>query len=109
MTTSSNLQQHLESIPLSSMPATFRDAVLVSRELNVKYLWIDSLCIIQDSAEDCNRECFKMAQIYQNSTVTISGASAFDSIIAMRVFCTHACLHNPLLKFGSIKTLRTES
>ncbi|KAH8763043.1 hypothetical protein F5883DRAFT_646219 [Diaporthe sp. PMI_573] len=48
-TTSVNLHAHCHEIPLESLPKTFRDAVLVTRELGLRFLWIDSLCIIQDS------------------------------------------------------------
>lgn len=78
-TKSSNLQQHLELIPLSSMPRTFQDAVVATRLLGIRHLWIDSLCIIQDSAEDWRMECLKMADIYQGSVVTICGPSTPDS------------------------------
>ena len=63
-TTSTNLNQHLISIPLSSMPEMFQDAVIASRELGIRYLWIDSLCIIQDSVEDWELECSKMGRVY---------------------------------------------
>lgn len=41
------LSMRCDSIPLSTMPLTFQNAVKVCRELGVQYLWIDSLCIIQ--------------------------------------------------------------
>lgn len=79
MTTSSNLSQHMRSVPLLSLPKTFQDAVAVTRELGIRYLWIDSLCIIQDSVEDWELECSRMAQIYQGSIVSICGPTALDS------------------------------
>jgi len=78
-TTSTNLNQHLISIPLSSMPEMFQDAVIASRELGIRYLWIDSLCIIQDSVEDWELECSKMGRIYQGSIVTICAPAAPNS------------------------------
>jgi hypothetical protein len=74
-----NLQQHLISIPFSSLPRLFQDAVTATRSLGYRYLWIDSLCIIQDSTEDWQRECSRMVEVYRNSTVTIVGPAAFDS------------------------------
>ena len=50
----------LESLTLSQLPLTFRDAVHVTRQLGFRYLWIDSLCIIQDSQEDWEIESAKM-------------------------------------------------
>ncbi|RYO96014.1 hypothetical protein DL765_011752 [Monosporascus sp. GIB2] len=73
------LQQHLDSIPFSELPKTFQDAVTVTRALGYQFLWIDSLCIIQDSAEDWQQECAKMATIYMRAIVTIAGTKVTDS------------------------------
>ena len=48
MTTKATLQQKMEGISFAELPKTFQDAIVVSRALRVQYLWIDSLCIIQD-------------------------------------------------------------
>ncbi|KAL8391788.1 hypothetical protein RB595_002119 [Gaeumannomyces hyphopodioides] len=56
---------------LSELPPTFRDAVTVARALGISYLWIDSLCIVQDDKEDWEVESSKMATIYQHATLTI--------------------------------------
>ncbi|KAI8656318.1 HET domain-containing protein [Fusarium sp. Ph1] len=74
-----NFRKHLErGIELKDLPQTFRDAVEVARELKVRYLWIDALCIIQKEADhkDWKRECGNMASIYRNSYVTIAAAWA---------------------------------
>jgi hypothetical protein len=71
-----NLQAHFHGIDFAALPATIQDAITVTRRLGIRYLWIDSLCIIQNSPEDKEREIVEMAQIYQNSLVTISAASA---------------------------------
>lgn len=47
-TTRDRFEAHLERIELASLPKTLRDAVIVTRDLNVRHLWIDALCIIQD-------------------------------------------------------------
>ena len=48
-TTVSTLQDRQRNIPLSSLPANFHDAVQVIRALGMRYIWIDSLCIVQKS------------------------------------------------------------
>lgn len=70
---------YMAKIDMSILPLTFRQAIQYTRDLGQKYLWIDSLCIIQDSAEDWASEASKMASIYANSLVTISSASASSS------------------------------
>ncbi|KAH7237063.1 uncharacterized protein BKA55DRAFT_134618 [Fusarium redolens] len=49
---SSNLEDFRRGAPISRLPKTFREAITVARRFSVKYMWIDSLCIIQDSLED---------------------------------------------------------
>jgi hypothetical protein len=46
-------------IPTPLLPPTFRDAVAITRKLGFRHLWIDSLCIVQDSRADwmCEAAC----------------------------------------------------
>ncbi|ORY62085.1 heterokaryon incompatibility protein-domain-containing protein [Pseudomassariella vexata] len=73
-TTSGNLRKHKEAIPTDTLNNTFRDAIAVTAALGFRYICIDSLCIIQDSREDWEREASRMAQVYQNAILTISAA-----------------------------------
>lgn len=75
-TTMATLNDHYRFIPYSSLPKTFRDAIAITRRLGVRYLWIDSLCIIQDSPLDWQIESSKMADIYQNSYITVAAVSS---------------------------------
>lgn len=61
------------------MPATYQDAVTLARELGIRYLWIDGLCICQDDHHNWERESAKMLSIYSNAYLTISAASAKES------------------------------
>ncbi|KAK8043355.1 hypothetical protein PG993_005785 [Apiospora rasikravindrae] len=60
--------------PVSDLPATFRDAITVALELGIRYIWIDCLCIIQDSDEeqDWKEQGMEMCSIYTNAVVNIS-------------------------------------
>ncbi|KAK7435163.1 hypothetical protein CaCOL14_000034 [Colletotrichum acutatum] len=78
-TTSDTIDDHIKSLPLSRLPPTFRDAVLITRSLGVQYLWIDSLCIVQDSKEDWELESVKMGTIYASSSLTIAASASADS------------------------------
>jgi hypothetical protein len=46
-TTSANLARRLEGFGLSTLPARYIEAILICRTMGVRYIWIDSLCIIQ--------------------------------------------------------------
>lgn len=78
-TTVATLKARKAGIPARDLPQTFADAVTVCRRLDVRYLWIDSLCIIQDSHEDWEREAARMANVYANSYLTIAASSSPDS------------------------------
>jgi hypothetical protein len=87
-TTSDNISAHKEGIQLQSLPQTFRDIIFVSRALNIRYIWIDSLCIIQNDYLDWNTQAQKMATIYSNSHLTISassGASADSGLFSKKL------------------------
>lgn len=65
-------------VPLDEFPATLRDAITVTRALGIKYIWIDALCILQDSLEDWQAEAPKMGQIYTNADVVIAATASDD-------------------------------
>ncbi|KAK3385940.1 heterokaryon incompatibility protein-domain-containing protein [Podospora didyma] len=60
-----------EGLTLDILPATFVDAVAVTRGLGFQHLWIDALCIVQDDAEDWKKEAPHMAVIYGNAVCTL--------------------------------------
>ncbi|KAF8161872.1 hypothetical protein BJ912DRAFT_935747 [Pholiota molesta] len=63
-TTSSNIATYVPDGINVPLPQTIADAILVANKLGLRYLWVDALCIIQDSAEDKVRELGAMAHIY---------------------------------------------
>ena len=75
-TTTSTLVNRKSGFRVDDLPRTYKDAILAARHLSIPYLWIDSLCILQDSADDWNKEAAQMCSIYQNALVTFA---ALDS------------------------------
>ncbi|PBK76140.1 HET-domain-containing protein [Armillaria solidipes] len=75
-TTTRNLASYNEGIPLQNIPQTILDAITVTRKLGLRYLWVDSFCILQDSEDDKAREIAQMRYIFRNSYVTIIAACA---------------------------------
>jgi hypothetical protein len=65
-----------EGFDLADMPKTFKDAIELTRALDFKFLWIDSLCIIQDDSKDWEIESSKMCDVYANAILTIGNAWA---------------------------------
>jgi hypothetical protein len=68
-----------EGLDLRCLSKTYREAIEVCLKLDIKYLWIDSLCIIQDSDEDWMQESTQMHLIYGNAFCNIAATSAADS------------------------------
>jgi hypothetical protein len=78
-TTSSNEKDRAQGFPVEQLPLTFQDAIRVTRELGQRYLWIDSLCIIQGRDGDWETEAKKMETVFRNAYCTIAATSAEDS------------------------------
>ncbi|KAH6838616.1 hypothetical protein B0I37DRAFT_400223 [Chaetomium sp. MPI-CAGE-AT-0009] len=78
-TTTATLSQRLREIPFADLPKTFQDAVTITRSLGVGYLWIDSLCIIQDDRDDWAREAARMKDVYAGCYAMISANGSTNS------------------------------
>lgn len=75
-TTSSTKTKHMQGIPMDSLPRTIKDAVTVTSALKLRYLWVDSLCILQDSKADKVAELTQMRKYFSNATLTIAASKA---------------------------------
>jgi hypothetical protein len=77
------LQQNLETltrtVPLEMLPKTFKDAVKLVQHLGIRYIWIDALCIIQDSEKDWRQESLLMNKVYRYSTLNIAASDSGES------------------------------
>ena len=76
--TKATLEEFHLSIPLEKLCRTFQDAILVTRGVGLEYLWIDSLCIVQDDDGDWLAESALMGSIYNGSSLNIAAVSARD-------------------------------
>ncbi|KAH0559295.1 hypothetical protein GP486_004187 [Trichoglossum hirsutum] len=77
-TTKATLEDRKQGITWSSLSKTFQDAVRITQKLGFRYLWVDSLCIVQNDHLDWERESAQMASIYQNSFLTIAATHSAD-------------------------------
>lgn len=76
-TTNKTVHRHLTRINSADLPATVRDAILVTEKLGLRWIWIDSFCILQDDEYDKAVEIGLMPLIYNQATVTIAASRAF--------------------------------
>ncbi|KAI0901056.1 HET-domain-containing protein [Annulohypoxylon nitens] len=79
LTLTENVYSHCKGIPLEEFPRTFREAIEVARGLEIQYIWIDSLCIIQNDPKDWEFEAGRMADVYSNAFATIFADRAIHS------------------------------
>lgn len=96
-TTKQSLKSHKKEIVLEHLPKTFRDAIALTKYLGVEYLWIDSLCIIQDSKEDWEIECSKMALTFANATLVVAAVAAHDSSCGF--LNPRLLIHSPTIRY----------
>ncbi|PVH93374.1 HET-domain-containing protein [Periconia macrospinosa] len=75
-----NIEELKTNIDFDALPRTFQDAITVTRGLEIDYIWIDSLCIIQDDDDDWQRESAKMELVFSTAYCTIGASSAKSSV-----------------------------
>ncbi|KAK4442309.1 HET-domain-containing protein, partial [Podospora aff. communis PSN243] len=75
-TTRATLEKHKRQLPAQRLPKTFQDAIELARKLRIRYIWIDSLCIVQDDAGDWASESKQMGMIYERRYLTIAATSS---------------------------------
>ncbi|KAF1965268.1 hypothetical protein BU23DRAFT_628610 [Bimuria novae-zelandiae CBS 107.79] len=83
------------AVPPATLPRSFADAIHMTRRLGYRSLWIDEICIVQDSKEDWAEEALKMALYHGRSALMISATAACDS--NQGILVNRDVAHLPLL------------
>jgi Heterokaryon incompatibility protein (HET) len=78
-TTKETIEAHRKAIKFDDLPKTLQDAIVITRQLGVQFLWIDSLCIIQDDTDDWRYESERMGKVFASAYCTIAATSAKGS------------------------------
>jgi serine/threonine protein kinase len=106
--TKSSLSQLQYIIFPQALPVAIQDAIMITRQLGERYLWVDSLCIVHDSQDDWEREGAARASIYRNAFVTIAITSSSSTDLkgqwSLCPFDPGASL-SPILRNRSVTTL----
>ncbi|KAH8770363.1 heterokaryon incompatibility protein-domain-containing protein [Hyaloscypha finlandica] len=103
-TFSATLSQQQERI--IKLTKTFEDAIEVTRQIGVRYLWIDSLCIIQDDETDFEKECSKMGLTYARAYCVLSALDAEDGSGGLFIPRTHSTpLTSSILSLGQWESM----
>jgi len=77
--TSASFHSLQQGITISELGQTFQDAIFIAQSLEIEFVWIDSLCILQDSEEDWLREAPLMSNVYKNARLNIATSVAADT------------------------------
>jgi hypothetical protein len=103
LTTWESLPAKRQKLEIDKLPKTLRDAIIITQKLGVQYLWVDSVCIVQDRVQDWQSEAPKMGQIYNNAKFTIAvdrgdnmNSGCFNSADHIEAFS----VDGPILRFS---------
>ncbi|CAA9957074.1 HET domain containing protein [Pyrenophora teres f. maculata] len=67
-------------VAIEDLPKTDQNTVLlVCKNISMDYLWIDSLCLIQDDQQDWKEQASRMGDVYENAFVTIAAVAAHNA------------------------------
>jgi len=75
-----DLQSFKVALPEADIPKTFKDAIYVTRRLGIRYLWIDSLCIVQGEGGDFNAEAKRMEDVFSSAYCVIAASRASNQL-----------------------------
>ena len=75
-TTKENIGARMAGIAYDDLPETFQDVVAIAMGIGINYVWIDSLCIVQDDQDDWEIESAKMATVYSQAYLNVSAAAS---------------------------------
>jgi hypothetical protein len=78
-TTNESLAGAMNFLHFEDLPKNFQDAITLTRKLGVRYIWIDSICIVQNNTKDWETESAEMATVYRNAYLTIASSKSPDS------------------------------
>jgi hypothetical protein len=63
----------------NQLPQTIRDVILLTQMLDVQYVWVDALCVVQDDEDEMSEAVPQMGLIYRNSMLTVIAAAGVDA------------------------------
>jgi hypothetical protein len=73
-TTKSSLLASKGVVDVSVLPQTIKDAITVTINMGYNFIWIDSICIVQDDEQDRTKEIARMPEIYSNAICSIAAS-----------------------------------
>ncbi|KAH7073691.1 hypothetical protein BKA63DRAFT_491673 [Paraphoma chrysanthemicola] len=84
VTNAMNIGQRKTKISAHELPPIFEEAIHFARRMGVRYLWIDSSCIVQGEGGDWGREAIMMDRVYTHSMLNLEGTVGDSSLLQPR-------------------------
>ncbi|KAF4537815.1 Heterokaryon incompatibility protein [Lasiodiplodia theobromae] len=78
--TKKNYNASMKIFPMEELPRKFLEAFDIASKLGFHHIWIDSLCIVQDSDDDWKFESSRMGEVYQNAALTLSASESSSAL-----------------------------
>ena len=75
-TTKTTVDTHKQGIPWIALSKTFQEVIIIALDLGIHFIWIDSLCIIQDDEADVGMQVGEMASIFENCHITVAALAS---------------------------------
>ncbi|KAI1188897.1 heterokaryon incompatibility protein-domain-containing protein [Nemania serpens] len=75
-TVKANISERKNPFPLTDLRTSIQHAIVLVRRVGLRFLWVDSVCIVQDSADDWEAEAMLMAEVYSNAHFTLCSVLA---------------------------------
>ncbi|KAL8653527.1 MAG: hypothetical protein Q9226_003816 [Calogaya cf. arnoldii] len=106
-----NLQRHRKDLEkddairdrIEYLPNTIQDAISFTRSIGVRYLWVDSLCIVQDDLEDKMNQITATDQIYSSASLTLAATSGANANVGLSGTITRPRdFHQPIVRLQGI-------
>lgn len=77
-TNKENLQSHYEGIFPDQLPTLFRDAIVIAKSLDIKYLMIDAICVVQNHHDEIQQYLRSGRDLYNSAYLTLAACSQRD-------------------------------
>ncbi|KAK0705660.1 heterokaryon incompatibility, partial [Lasiosphaeris hirsuta] len=104
----SNLEAYKSEIAWEKLTKTFQHAVHFTYRFGIRYLWIDSLCIVRDDIDDWRAESAKMARVFESAFLTIMATGSRDGSAGLYADCPQAPNFQSLYHTSPIREIRTD-
>ncbi|KAI1536221.1 heterokaryon incompatibility protein [Pyrenophora tritici-repentis] len=91
---SASFEEHNDGIDVEKLQKTYQDTIVVARKLDLRYLWIDKLCISQEDAAEWPRDSPRFTSVYSNTYIVLAATGSGTDNDGLSIFnATRSIIH----------------